>query len=206
MLVNLGCKKIEISIPSASDTELEFTRQLVGTSGAVPDDVWIQVLCPCRLDLIRQTVQSLKGARKVILNLYYAASATFLDIVFGISQQEVYDRVVTAIRYAKAITKDDPSQQGTTWNLMFSPECFSDTGLSYSLRLSEAAKVVWEPSIEIPIILNLPATVEMSTPNVYADQVEIFSRSISEREKVCVSLHPHNDREDVQSQRQSSVR
>ena len=194
MLVELGYKEIEVSIPSASDIDFEFTRQLVETPEAVPDDVWLQVLCPCRLDLIEQTVRSLKGAKKAILSLYVATSDNFLTTVWGLSQQEVHDKAVEAIRYAKSITKEDPSQPGTTWNLMFSPEAFSDTELSYSLRLCEAAKLIWEPTVEVPIILNLPATVEMSTPNVYADQVEIFSRSISEREKVCVSLHPHNDR------------
>ena len=194
MLVSLGYKEIEVSIPSSSDTEFDFTRQLVSTPEAVPDDVWLQVLCPSRLDLIRQTVNSLKGAKKAILSLYIASSDMFLNTVLGMTQQSAYERIVEAIQYAKAITKDDPSQSRTTWNLMFSPETFSDTDLSYSLRLCEAAKSIWEPTAEVPIILNLPATVEMSTPNVYADQVEIFSRSISEREKVCVSLHPHNDR------------
>ena len=190
----MGYKEIEVSIPSASSTEYDFTRQLVSTPGAVPEDVWLQVLCPCRMDLIEQTVRSLEGANKVILSLYVASSATFLETVFALSQQEMYDKAITAVQYAKSITKDDPAQRETTWNLMFSPEAFSDTELSYSLRLCETVKSIWEPTVEVPIILNLPATVEMSTPNVYADQVEIFSRSISEREKVCVSLHPHNDR------------
>ena len=183
-----------MSIPTASAIDHGFTRQIVGIPGAVPEDVWLQVLCPCRLDLIEQTVRCLKGANKVILSLYVASSETFLETVFGLSQQEMYDKAITAVKYAKSITKDDPAQQETTWILMFSPEAFSDTELSYSLRLCEGVKSIWEPTVEVPIILNLPATVEMSTPNVYADQVEIFSKSISEREKVCVSLHPHNDR------------
>lgn len=194
MLVALGYKEIEVSTPSASDIDFEFTRQLVEAPEAVPDDVWLQVLCPCRPDHIQQTVRSLQGAKKAILSLYVATSDNFLATVWELSRQEVHDKAVESIRYAKSITKEDPAQQGTTWNLMFSPEAFSDTELSYSLRLCEAAKSIWEPTVEVPIILNLPATVEMSTPNVYADQVEIFSRSISERDKVCVSLHPHNDR------------
>ncbi|KAH9998193.1 hypothetical protein F4779DRAFT_165936 [Xylariaceae sp. FL0662B] len=194
MLVELGYKEIEVSIPTASDIEYEFTRQLIETPGAVPDDVWLQVLCPCRLELIQRTVQSLRGVKKAIVSLYFAASPVWLDTVFGMSQQEVYDRVVEAVMFFKSITKDDPSQQGTTWNLMFSPEAFSGSDMSYCLQLCEAAKKIWAPTVENPIILNLPATVEMSTPNVYADQVEIFSTSISEREKVCVSLHVHNDR------------
>ncbi|KAI1371994.1 hypothetical protein F4677DRAFT_276559 [Hypoxylon crocopeplum] len=194
MLVDLGYKEIEVSTPTASATEYEFTRQVIETPEAVPDDVWLQVLCPCRLDLIQRTIQSLRGAKKAILSLYFASSPVFLNTVFGLSQQDVYDRVVEAVKYAKSITKDDPSQRETTWNLMFSPEAFSGSDPSYCLRLCEAAKSIWEPTVENPIILNLPATVEMSTPNVYADQVEIFSTSISEREKVCVSLHVHNDR------------
>ncbi|KAI0528334.1 hypothetical protein GGR58DRAFT_496299 [Xylaria digitata] len=194
MLVELGYKEIEISIPTASDTEYDFTRQIIETPGAVPDDIWLQVLCPCRLDLIQRTVQSLKGAKRAIISLYFASSPVWLDTVFQISQQDVYDKVVEAVKYAKSITKDVASHQGTVWNLMFSPEAFSGSDVSFCLRLCEAAKTIWAPTIENPIILNLPATVEMSTPNVYADQVEIFSRSISEREKVCVSLHVHNDR------------
>lgn len=194
LLVGLGYKEIEVSTPTASATEYGFTRQLIETPGAVPDDVWLQVLCPCRLDLIQQTVESLKGANKVIISLYFAASPVWLDTVFGLSQQDVYDRVVEAVAYAKSITKEDPSQQGTAWNLMFSPEAFSGSDMGYCLRLCEATKAIWAPTVENPIILNLPATVEMSTPNVYADQVEIFSTSISERDKVCVSLHVHNDR------------
>ena len=110
----MGYKEIEVSISSASDTEYDFTRQLVSTPGAVPQDVWLQVLCPCRLDLIEQTVRSLKGANKAILSLYVAASATFLDTVFALSQQEMYHKAVTAVQYAKSITKDDPAQRETT--------------------------------------------------------------------------------------------
>ncbi|KAI1809522.1 hypothetical protein GGS20DRAFT_596115 [Poronia punctata] len=172
MLVELGYKEIEVSTPTASFTEYDFTRQLIETPDAVPDDVWLQVLCPCRLDLIQRT----------------------LDTVFQMSKQDVFNRVVEAVTYARSITKDDEAQKGTTWNLMFSPEAFSGSDMAFCLRLCEKAKEIWEPSVEVPIILNLPATVEMSTPNVFADQVEIFCRSISEREKVCVSLHVHNDR------------
>ncbi|KAI3335624.1 hypothetical protein F4824DRAFT_151500 [Ustulina deusta] len=194
MLVDIGYKEIEVSIPTASATEYNFTRQLIETAGAVPDDVWLQVLCPCRLDLIQSTVKSLEGAKKAIISLYFASSPVWLDTIFGMSQQDVYDRVVESVEYLKSITKNDISQNGTTWNLMFSPEAFSGSEMSFCLRLCEAAKAIWAPTVETPIILNLPATVEMSTPNVYADQVEIFSTSISEREKVCVSLHVHNDR------------
>ncbi|KAK6220777.1 hypothetical protein LQW54_001969 [Pestalotiopsis sp. IQ-011] len=194
LLVKLGYKEIEVSTPAASTIEYEFTRQLIETAGAVPDDFWLQVLCPCRQDLIERTVECLRGAKKVIVSLYHASSEVMLSTVFGVSQQDVYDRVVEGVTYFRSITKDEPSQQGTRWNLMFSPEHFSDSDTAYCARLCEDAKSAWGPTLEDPIILTLPATVERSTPNVYADQVELFSRLISERDKVCVSLHVHNDR------------
>ncbi len=124
-------------------------------------------------------MRSHKGAKKVLLSLSVASSENFLTTVLRQSRQEVYDKVVEAIRYAMSVTKNDLSQRETMWNLMFSPEAFSDTEPSYSLHLCDAAKSIWEPTVENSIILNLPATVEILTPNVYADQVEMFSRSIS---------------------------
>ncbi|KAL9006313.1 MAG: hypothetical protein Q9188_000912 [Gyalolechia gomerana] len=194
MLVELGYKEVEVSFPSASDTDFSFTRRLVETAGVVPDDVWLQVLSPCRKDLIRRTVDSLKGAKKGLLHLYLATSECFQRIVFGFTQEEGIKLAVECTKYARFITKDDPSQAGTEWAYEFSPETFSDTSPEYVIRICEAVKAAWEPSEANPIIFNLPATVEMSTPNVYADQIEYFCRNISEREKVCVSLHPHNDR------------
>lgn len=194
MLVQLGYKEIEVSFPSASDTDFEFTRRLVETPGVVPEDVWLQVLSPCRLDLIRRTVDSLTGAKKALLHLYLATSVCFQRIVFGFTQEESIDLAVKCTRYARSITKDDPSQAGTEWAYEFSPETFSDTSPEFAVRICEAVKAAWEPSSSNPIIFNLPATVEMSTPNVYADQIEYFCSNITEREKICVSLHPHNDR------------
>lgn len=194
MLVELGYKEIEVSFPSASDTDYDFTRRLVETSGVVPDDVWLQVLSPCRQDLIRKTVDSLKGAKKALLHIYLATSACFQRIVFGFTQEESIDLAVKCTKYARSITKDDPSQAGTDWAYEFSPETFSDTSPEFAVRICEAVKAAWEPSTANPIIFNLPATVEMSTPNVYADQIEYFCRNVTEREKICVSLHPHNDR------------
>ena len=194
MLVALGYKEIEVSFPSASDTDYDFTRRLVETSGVVPDDVWLQVLSPCRQDLIRKTVDSLKGAKKGLLHIYLATSACFQRIVFGFTQEESIDLAVKCTKYARSITKDDPSQAGTDWAFEFSPETFSDTSPEFAVRICEAVKAAWEPSTANPIIFNLPATVEMSTPNVYADQREYFCRHVTEREKICVSLHPHNDR------------
>ena len=194
MLVKLGYKEIEVSFPSASDTDFGFTRRLVETPGAVPDDVWLQVLSPCRKELIRRTVDSLKGAKKGLLHLYLATSPCFQRIVFGMNNEQSVALAVECTKYARSITKDDPSTAGTEWMYEFSPETFSDSSPEFVIQICEAVKAAWEPSVENPIIFNLPATVEMSTPNVYADQIEYFCRNITEREKICVSLHPHNDR------------
>ena len=194
MLVELGYKEIEVSFPSASQTDFDFTRRLVETPGVVPDDVWLQVLSPCREDLIRRTVDSLTGAKKAILHLYLATNQCFQRVVFGLTPEESVDLVVRCTQYARSITKDDPSQSGTEWIYEFSPENFTDTSPEFVIRICEAAKAAWEPSAHHPLVFNLPATVELATPNIYADQIEYFCTHITEREKVCVSLHTHNDR------------
>ncbi|KAJ6446833.1 2-isopropylmalate synthase [Purpureocillium lavendulum] len=194
MLVDLGYKEIEVSFPSASDTDFDFTRRLIETPGTVPDDVWLQVLSPCREDLIKRTVQSLKGAKKALVHIYLATSECFRRVVFNHSKEDALATAVRCAKLVRALTKDDPSQSGTEWAFEFSPETFSDTEPEFVIEICEAVKAAWEPSVENPIIFNLPATVEMSTPNVYADQIEYFCRNVTEREKICVSLHPHNDR------------
>lgn len=160
----------------------------------VPDDVWLQVLSPCRKDFIKRTVDSLKGANKAILHLYLATSPCFQQIVFNMDNSQSLALAVECTKYARSITKDDPEQAGTRWNYEFSPETFSDSDPAFVVEVCEAVKAAWEPTVEDPIIFNLPATVEMATPNVYADQIEYFCTHISEREKISVSLHPHNDR------------
>lgn len=191
LLVEMGFKEIDVSFPSASDTEFNFTRSLIETPKAVPEDVWLQVLSPCRRDLIQRTVESVVGARKATISLYIASSDAFQSTIFGLSQQDVLEMAVDCVRYTKSITKD--THPDTTWNLMFSPEAFSDTDTSYAIALCDAVREAWEPTSEVPIILNLPATVEMCTPNTFADQVEIFHRAFPGN-TVVVSLHPHNDR------------
>ncbi|RPB23018.1 2-isopropylmalate synthase [Terfezia boudieri ATCC MYA-4762] len=193
-LVELGYKEIEVSFPSASLTDFDFTRRLIKTPGAVPDDVWLQVLSPCREDFIKRTVDSVKGAKKAILHLYLATSECFRKIVFGMTEEQSLELAVKSTKLARSLTKDSPDAQNTEWAYEFSPETFSDSSPDFVIRICEAVKQAWEPSVENPIIFNLPATVEMSTPNIYADQVEYFCTNISEREKICVSLHPHNDR------------
>ena len=193
-LVKLGYKEIEVSFPSASQTDFDFTRRLIETPGAAPDDVWLQVLTPCRKELIRRTVDSLKGAQQAILHLYLATSPCFQQIVFGMTNEQSKALAVECTRYARSITKNNPDTAGTRWAFEFSPETYSDSDQDFVLEICEAVKEAWEPSTDNKLIFNLPATVEMSTPNVYADQIELFCRRISERDKVCVSLHPHNDR------------
>ena len=194
MLVELGYKEIEVSFPSASQTDYDFTRGLVETEGVVPDDVWLQVLSPCREDFIKRTVESLKGAKKAILHLYLATSECFRRIVFGMTEDESVALAVKCTKYARSITKDDPSQSGTEWLYEFSPETFSDTSPEFAVKICQAVKEAWEPTEDKPLIFNLPATVEMATPNVYADQIEYFCTNMTERKKICVSVHPHNDR------------
>jgi len=191
--VELGYKEIEVSFPSASQTDFDFTRNLI-TAGHAPDDVAIQVLSPCRKDFVKRTVESLKGAKKAILHLYLATSPCFQQIVFNMENKDTIALAVECTKYARSLTKDDPASSGTQWQYEFSPETFSDSDPAFVIEVCEAVKAAWEPTVEVPIIFNLPATVEMSTPNVYADQIEYFCTNISEREKICVSLHPHNDR------------
>ena len=194
MLVGLGYKEIEVSFPAAGDTEFDFTRDLVRTPGAVPEDVWLQVLSPCRKDLIKRTVDSVTGAKKTILHLYLATSPCFQQIVFNMTNAESKALAVECTEYARSITKDDPEQSETEWLYEFSPETFSDSDPDFVVEVCEAVKAAWEPSKDKKLIFNMPATVEMSTPNVYADQIEFFCTHMSDRETFAVSLHPHNDR------------
>lgn len=190
-LLELGFKEIEVSFPSASQTDFDFTRYAVENA---PDDVSIQVLTQSREPLIRRTVESVKGAKKAIIHTYLATSDTFRDVVFNMSQEEAIAKAIETTKLVRSLTKDDPNMQETQWSFEFSPECFSDTPTEFAVEICEAVKNAWEPTVENPIIFNLPATVEVASPNVYADQIEYFCNHITEREKVCVSAHPHNDR------------
>lgn len=190
-LVEIGFKEIEVAFPSASQIDFDFTRWCVQNA---PSDVAIQVLAPCRPQFIKRTIDALKGAKKAIVHIYMATSECFRDIVFNLSKEETKKQATECTRYVRTLTKDDPNMQETEWMFEFSPETFSDTDPDYAIEVCESVKAAWNPSIGNPIIFNLPATVEMSTPNVYADQIENFCNKISERKKVCISLHPHNDR------------
>ncbi|CCH41076.1 2-isopropylmalate synthase [Wickerhamomyces ciferrii] len=190
-LVELGFKEIEVSFPSASQPDFDFTRYAVENA---PDDVSIQVLVQSREHLIRRTVESVTGAKKATIHVYLATSDLFRDVVFNMSKEEAIEKAVWATKLVRSLTKDDPNQQATEWSYQFSPETFSDTTPEFAVEICEAVKSVWEPTVENPIIFNLPATVEVATPNVYADQIEYFATHISEREKVSISTHCHNDR------------
>lgn len=190
-LVELGFKEIEVAFPLASQIDFDFTRFAIETA---PADVRIQVLLPCREDLIKRTVESLKGAKRATMHIYLATSDCFRNVVFGMTKEQSLELAVKCTKLVRLLTKDDPLQSATDWAFEFSPETFSDTDPDYALQVCEAVKAAWEPSKEQPIIFNLPATVEMATPNIYADQIEYFSTNISNRETVCISLHPHNDR------------
>jgi 2-isopropylmalate synthase len=195
-LVELGYKEIEVSYPSASQTEFDFTRRLISSPGVVPDNTWLQVMAPCREELIRKTIESVRSANKVILHIHLATSDCFREVVFSMATKETIDLAVRCTRLIRELTKDslDPEIMKTEWSLEFTPENFQDTSVEFAIEICEAIKAIWEPTEENKIIFNLPSTVEMAMPNIFADQIEIFCDKITEREKVCVSLHNHNDR------------
>ncbi|CAH6722110.1 2-isopropylmalate synthase 2, mitochondrial [[Candida] jaroonii] len=190
-LLDIGFKEIEVSFPSASQTDFDFTRYAVENA---PEDVNIQVLTQSREHLVRRTVESVKGAKRATIHTYLATSDLFRDVVFNMSKEDAIAKAIETTKLVRSLTKDDPNMQDTIWSYEFSPECFSDTPTDFAVEICEAVKNAWEPTAENPIIFNLPATVEVASPNVYADQIEYFCKHITEREKVCVSVHPHNDR------------
>ncbi|KAG5919155.1 hypothetical protein E4U53_004021, partial [Claviceps sorghi] len=190
MLCELGYKEIEVSFPSASQIDFDFTRRLIETPGAVPDDVALQVLSPCRPDLIRRTVESVRGAKNAIIHIYLATSECFRQVVFGYSEEQTLELAVECTKLVRSLTKDNPEASGTRWQFEFSPECFSDTDPEYALRVCRAVKAAWQPNRQTgdQIIFNLPATVELSTPNIYADLIEYFSNNIGDREDVILTM------------------
>ena len=189
-LVKCGFKEIEIGFPSASNTEFTFNRRLI-EERRVPEDVWVQVLVQAREDLIERTFQSLAGARRATIHLYNSTSPAQRRTVFGMSKTEI---IGMAVLGARMIRDRLPRLAGTQVMLQYSPESFSATEVEFAKEVSEAVMEVWRPTPERKMILNLPDTVEVSTPNVYADQVEWMCRNIRNRDSLIVSLHTHNDR------------
>ncbi|MEH3105243.1 MAG: 2-isopropylmalate synthase [Sphingomonas phyllosphaerae] len=190
LLVKVGLKEIEVGFPSAGATEFDFISGLV-RDGRVPDDVTIQVLTQSRRDLIERSFESLDGAKTAIVHVYNAVSPAWRKIVFGMTRDEVRN---IAVEGAKVLRDEAAKRPDTRWQFEYSPETFSTAELDFSVEVCAAVMEVLRPTAEAPIILNLPATVECATPNVYADQIEWFGRNIPNREAVVISLHTHNDR------------
>jgi 2-isopropylmalate synthase len=195
LLVRMGYKEIEVGFPSASQTDFDFVRELI-EGDRVPDDVRISVLTQAREDLIERSVQSLVGARMATVHLYNATAPIFRRVVFRIDREECKALAVEGTRhvmkYAEALLAG--GAQSTDFGYEYSPEIFMDTELDFALDVCAGVMDAWQPEPDREIILNLPCTVERSTPNVYADQIEWMSRNLPRRDSVCVSVHTHNDR------------
>lgn len=189
LLVKLGFKEIEIGFPSASQIEYDFLRQLVDRR-LIPDDVTVQVLSQCREHLIEKTFESLKGIKRAVVHIYNSTSTLQRDVVFHMSKDEIKQIAIDGTKMVKKYMKDYDGEVV----LEYSPESFTGTELPYALEVCEAVLDEWGASKEKPVIINLPSTVEMNTPNVYADQIEWMSTHFTNRERVILSIHPHNDR------------
>jgi 2-isopropylmalate synthase len=190
LLVQLGFEEIEVGFPSASQPDYDFTRLLI-EDDLVPDDVWIQVLVQCREELIATTIESLRGARKAIVHLYNSTSELQRRVVFREDRAGI-TRI--AVEGAKRCLEALDRLPDTEIRFEYSPESFVGTEMDYALEICEAVMDVWQPRPDRKVIVNLPATVEMATPNVYADQFEWFGRNVSRRDSIVLSIHPHNDR------------
>jgi 2-isopropylmalate synthase len=192
LLVKMGYKEIEVGFPAASQTDFDFVRSIIETD-EVPDDVTISVLTQAREDLIERTVQSLVGASRATVHLYNAAAPLFRRVVFRNSKEETVALAADGTRHVMRFG-DQYLSNTKVFGYEYSPEIFIDTELDFAVEICEAVMDVWQPDAEREIILNLPATIERSTPNVYADQIEWMGRHLSRREFICLSVHPHNDR------------
>jgi 2-isopropylmalate synthase len=190
LLVRAGFKEIEVAFPSASQTDFDFVRKLI-EERRIPDDVTIEVLTQSRADLITRTIESLAGARRAIVHLYNPVAPAFRRIVFNADQETVKQIAVSGTRLIKELTDARPE---TDWVFQYSPEVFSSTEIDYAKEVCDAVSAVWQPTPERKMIVNLPATVEMSTPNTYADQIEWMHRHLERRDSLILSVHPHNDR------------
>lgn len=189
-LVAVGVKQIEVAFPSASQNDFDFVRRLIDND-LIPEDVTIQVLTQARDDLIERTFESLRGAKRAIVHVYNATAPSFRRIVF---KQDKAGVKAIAINAAQTIQRLAAEQPDTEWTFQYSPEIFTSTELDFAVEVCDAVLDVWQPTPERKVILNLPATVEVATPNIYADQIEWFCRHISRRDSVLISLHTHNDR------------
>jgi len=190
MLCEMGFKEIEVAFPSASQTDFNFVRSLI-EERQIPEDVTIEVLTQAREHLIRRTMESIRGAKRVIVHIYNATSPTFRDVVFNMSKAEVKAMAVDSVKLVRALAADLPE---TEVIMQYSPETFTATELAFSKEVCDAVTEAWGATPERKMIINLPATVEVATPNVYADQIEWMHRNLARRDSIVLSLHPHNDR------------
>ncbi len=189
MLVKLGFKEIEVGFPSASQIEYDFLRQLV-VQNLIPDDVTVQVLVQCREHLIEKTFEALQGVKRAIVHIYNSTSTLQRDVVFHMGKEEIKKIAIEGTRMVKKYVEQFPGEIV----LEYSPESFTGTELDYAMEVCTAVQKEWGATKEKPMIINLPATVEMNTPNVYADQIEWMNRHFENRESIILSVHPHNDR------------
>ncbi|MBE5950859.1 MAG: 2-isopropylmalate synthase [Lachnospiraceae bacterium] len=189
LLVKLGFKEIEVGFPAASQIEFDFLRQLVERK-MIPDDVTVQVLVQCREHLIARTFEALQGVKRAVVHIYNSTSALQRDVVFHASKEEVKKIAIEGTKLVQKYAKDFPGEI----ILEYSPESFTGTEVEYALEVCTAVQEVWQPTPEKKMIFNLPATVEMNTPNVYADQIEWMNRNFKDRDSIILSIHPHNDR------------
>jgi len=190
MLVRIGFKHIEVGFPSASQADFDFVRLLI-ESKLIPEDVTIQVLTQAREELIRRTFESLAGAPRAIVHLYNAVAPVMRRVVLGLDEDGIVDLAVRHARLLQHLANDQP---GTRWTFEYSPEMFSGTELAFSKRVVDAVTAVWQPTPEAKCIVNLPSTVEHSTPNIFADMIEWMDRHLARRDAIVLSVHPHNDR------------
>jgi 2-isopropylmalate synthase len=190
LLVRCGFKEIEVGFPSASQPDFDFVRRLI-EEDLIPEDVMIQVLTQARPELIERTFESLRGAPRALVHLYNSTSTLQRRVVFGLDRAGIVDIAVRAAQLCKRLARTMPE---TDVHWQYSPESFTGTELEFAVEICEAVMDVWEPTTARPVILNLPATVEMATPNVYGDQIEWFHRHVKARDTIVLSLHPHNDR------------
>ena len=190
MLVRTGFKEIEVGFPAASQTDFDFVRELI-EKNLIPDDVIIQVLTQARPELIERTYESLRGAKRAIVHLYNSTSTVQRRVVFCLDRPGIINIAVQAARCVRDLAAQQP---GTDWRFEYSPESFTGTELDFAVEICDAVNEVWQPTPERRVIINLPATIEMATPNIYADQIEWFGRHVAKRDSIVLSVHPHNDR------------
>ncbi|WP_169262599.1 2-isopropylmalate synthase [Aromatoleum diolicum] len=189
-LCDVGFKEIEVAFPSASQIEFDFVRELI-EGGHIPEDVTIEVLTQAREPLIRRTLESIRGAKRVIVHVYNATSEPFRDMVFSMSKTEIIELAVSTVKLIKELAAEQPE---TEIVLQYSPETFTATELDFALEVCNAVTEAWGATPDNKVILNLPATVEVATPNIHADQIEWMHRNVARRDSVVISVHPHNDR------------